>query len=169
MRKAVLSATMTKLPQGGCELNALNKEAEKIADKTQRNDFITFNMMKVQYHDEVLGEGNRWRPSLDKGSKRFVGPSDLHIRLHSSFSHSGGRCEGKPPPHPSLAPYSSSTAQGTEWSSTTKATTSSRDQARKATLDTQPRIRPLLVRLLRHRLLVQRHHLLPRLPARAKL
>ena len=76
VRKAVLSATMTKLPRGDVNLNALNKEAEKIADKTQRNDFITFNMMKVQYHDEVLGEGKqmetKFRQRLEtvRGTKR---------------------------------------------------------------------------------------------------
>lgn len=55
VRKAILTATMTKLPRGDVNLNALNAEAEKIPDKQQRNDFITYNMMKVQYHDEVLG------------------------------------------------------------------------------------------------------------------
>lgn len=55
IRKAVLCATMTKLPRGDVNLNALNKEAEKISDKKKRNEFITYNMMKVQYHDDVLG------------------------------------------------------------------------------------------------------------------
>lgn len=55
VRKAILTATMTKLPRGDVNLNALNAEAESITDKKERNDFITYNMMRVQYHDDVLG------------------------------------------------------------------------------------------------------------------
>ncbi|SPO30285.1 uncharacterized protein UTRI_05749 [Ustilago trichophora] len=55
VRKAILTATMTKLPRGDVNLNALNAEASSIADKTARNDFITYNMMRVQYHEDVLG------------------------------------------------------------------------------------------------------------------
>ncbi|SPO32747.1 uncharacterized protein UTRI_05749_B [Ustilago trichophora] len=55
VRKAILTATMTKLPRGDVNLNDLNAQASSITDKTARNDFITYNMMRVQYHDAVLG------------------------------------------------------------------------------------------------------------------
>ncbi|GAC98357.1 mitochondrial protein [Pseudozyma hubeiensis SY62] len=54
IRKAVLSATMTKLPRGDANLNELNAEAEKIPDKKQRNEFITEQMMRLQYHPSAL-------------------------------------------------------------------------------------------------------------------
>ncbi|EST08638.1 hypothetical protein PSEUBRA_001712 [Kalmanozyma brasiliensis GHG001] len=57
VRKAILTATMVKLPRGDVNLNALNAEAEKIPDKKKRNDYITENMMRVQYHEDVLGPG----------------------------------------------------------------------------------------------------------------
>ena len=68
VRKAILCATMTKLPRGDVNLNKLNKEAEGIKDKKERNDYITYNMMKVQYHDDVLGPG---KPMQEKFEKRL--------------------------------------------------------------------------------------------------
>lgn len=66
IRKAILCATMTKLPRGDVNLNALNAEAEHIKNKTERNDFITYNMMKVQYHDDVLGPGKPLQAKFEK-------------------------------------------------------------------------------------------------------
>ncbi|KAJ9475320.1 Mitochondrial protein [Pseudozyma hubeiensis] len=54
IRTAVLSATMTKLPRGDANLNELNAQAEKIPDKKQRNEFITEQMMRLQYHPSAL-------------------------------------------------------------------------------------------------------------------
>lgn len=66
VRKAILCATMTKLPRGDVNLNALNAEAEKIQDKKARNDFITENMMRVQYHDDVLGPNGQLQEKFEK-------------------------------------------------------------------------------------------------------
>lgn len=55
VRKAILSATMTKLPRGDINLNQLNAQAQEIEDKNKRNEFITYHMMRAQYHDDVLG------------------------------------------------------------------------------------------------------------------
>ncbi|CDS00084.1 uncharacterized protein SPSC_00761 [Sporisorium scitamineum] len=57
IRKAVLTATMVKLPRGEVDMNKLNEQAEKIPDKKKRNGFITEQMMKLQYHPAVLGTG----------------------------------------------------------------------------------------------------------------
>ena len=57
IRKAVLTATTTKLPRGDVDFNALNQQAAKIKDKVERNNFITYNMMALQYHPEVIGAG----------------------------------------------------------------------------------------------------------------
>ncbi|SNX87646.1 uncharacterized protein MEPE_06356 [Melanopsichium pennsylvanicum] len=66
VRKVILTATMTKLPRGDVNLNKLNAEAEKIKDKKERNDFITYNMMKVQYHDAVLGPKGELQGKFEK-------------------------------------------------------------------------------------------------------
>ncbi|TKY90202.1 hypothetical protein EX895_000200 [Sporisorium graminicola] len=55
VRKAVLTATMVKLPRGEVDMNALNEKAESIADKKERNDYITQEMMQLQYHPAALG------------------------------------------------------------------------------------------------------------------
>ena len=66
VRKAVLCATMTKLPRGDVNLDALNAEAAKIPDKTKRNDYITYNMMAVQYHPAVLGPKGALQEKFEK-------------------------------------------------------------------------------------------------------
>ena len=57
VRKAVLTATMTKLPRGDLKLEELQAEAESYSDRTERNRFISTEMMKYQYHPEVLSPG----------------------------------------------------------------------------------------------------------------
>lgn len=69
VRKAILTATMVKLPRGDINLNDLNEEAAKIKDKNARNDFITENLMRVQYHDAVLGPG---KPLQHKFEQRLA-------------------------------------------------------------------------------------------------
>lgn len=58
VRKAVLCATMTKLPRGDVNLAELNQQAEKIKDKTERNLYITQNMMRVQYDEDTLSRSS---------------------------------------------------------------------------------------------------------------
>ncbi len=69
IRKAILTATMTKLPRGDVDFNALNAEAAKIPDKAQRNDFITTNMMRLQYHEDALSSTSS--PIYAKFEKRL--------------------------------------------------------------------------------------------------
>ncbi|SAM85058.1 uncharacterized protein UBRO_07623 [Ustilago bromivora] len=66
VRKAILTATMTKLPRGDIDLNALNAEAAKITDTKKRNDFITYNMMVFQYHPEALGSNGSLQHKLEQ-------------------------------------------------------------------------------------------------------
>ncbi|SJX65372.1 uncharacterized protein SRS1_15643 [Sporisorium reilianum f. sp. reilianum] len=54
VRRAVLTATMAKLPRGEVNMAELQEQAEKIADKKQRNDYITEQMMQLQYHPAAL-------------------------------------------------------------------------------------------------------------------
>ncbi|PWN51233.1 alpha/beta-hydrolase [Violaceomyces palustris] len=56
--KAVLSATMAKLPHGDIDTQALQEEGNKIEDKQKRKLFLTEELMKLQYHPEALVHGS---------------------------------------------------------------------------------------------------------------
>ncbi|EPQ28007.1 uncharacterized protein PFL1_04334 [Pseudozyma flocculosa PF-1] len=57
IRKAVLTATMTKLPHGDADLQAIQNAAAKIKGKQERDLYITTEMMRLQYHADALRPG----------------------------------------------------------------------------------------------------------------
>lgn len=65
VRRVVLTATMTKLPRGDLDLMSLQTHAKSIPDKKQRDQYITTEMMKMQYHPEVIGPNKPLQPKLD--------------------------------------------------------------------------------------------------------
>ncbi|KAN0063893.1 hypothetical protein ACQY0O_003499 [Thecaphora frezii] len=65
IRRAILAATMTKLPHGDADLQTIQTEAAKIKNNEERNLFITTEMMKLQYHPEVLQPGSALHRQLE--------------------------------------------------------------------------------------------------------
>lgn len=56
VRKIILAATLTKLPKGDLDMNAMQAEAESIQDKQARKEWMTEQMLRYQYDEVSLGD-----------------------------------------------------------------------------------------------------------------
>ncbi|PWY96889.1 alpha/beta-hydrolase [Testicularia cyperi] len=105
VRKAVLTATMVKLPRGDLDLMKLQAEAKKITDKSKRDEYITGEMMKMQYHPEVLGQGKPLQSKLEGRIKTALATSrPASIIAQQFFAIQGGDLRGQLSNIPSSLP-----------------------------------------------------------------
>lgn len=56
VRKIVLAATLTKLPKGDLDMDAMQAEAEAIQNKEARKQWMTEQMLRYQYDEVSLGD-----------------------------------------------------------------------------------------------------------------